>query len=77
MKLIKIHFITFFLSAFLIVNAQEKKKFRIHTVAFYNLENLFDTINDITKFDEASPLMEMKTGREEAYKMKACASQGR
>src|SRR5690606_25205261 len=37
---------------------------------FYNLENLFDTINDPTKFDEASPIMEMTTGRSEVYKKK-------
>ena len=37
----------------------QQKKFNIHTVAFYNLENLFDTINDPTKYDEASPIMEM------------------
>lgn len=50
--------------------SQESKKFKIHTVAFYNLENLFDTINEPTKFDEASPIMEMKTGRSEVYKKK-------
>ena len=33
-----------------------QQKFNIHTVAFYNLENLFDTINDPTKYDEASPM---------------------
>ncbi|MBO3100217.1 endonuclease/exonuclease/phosphatase family protein [Gelidibacter pelagius] len=50
--------------------SQEVKKFKIHTIAFYNLENLFDTINDPTKFDEASPIMEMNTGRSEVYKKK-------
>lgn len=50
--------------------SQETKKFKIHTIAFYNLENLFDTINDPTKFDEASPIMEMNTGRSEVYKKK-------
>ena len=50
--------------------SQEAKKFKIHTIAFYNLENLFDTINDLTKFDEASPIMEMNTGRSEVYKKK-------
>tara|TARA_R110002012_G_scaffold312248_1_gene522526 strand:- start:76352 stop:77404 length:1053 start_codon:yes stop_codon:yes gene_type:complete len=52
------------------VNAQEAKKFKIHTVAFYNLENLFDTINDPTKNDEASPIMEMKINTSEIYKKK-------
>ena len=51
---------------FVSVNAQEKKRYKIHTVAFYNLENLFDTINDPTKNDEASPIMEMN----EAYRSK-------
>lgn len=32
--------------------AQEKKNYAINTIAFYNLENLFDTINDPTKNDE-------------------------
>ncbi|WP_397363903.1 endonuclease/exonuclease/phosphatase family protein [Olleya sp. R77988] len=52
------------------VNAQEKKKFKVHTVAFYNLENLFDTINDPTKNDEASPMMEIKADRAGIYKKK-------
>lgn len=39
--------------------AQAKKRYKINTVAFYNLENLFDTINDPKKQDEKSPLMEM------------------
>jgi Endonuclease/Exonuclease/phosphatase family len=50
--------------------AQEQKKFKIHTIAFYNLENLFDTINDPNKFDESSPIMELKSNRYEAYKKK-------
>jgi len=50
--------------------AQEKKKFKVHTIAFYNLENLFDTINDPVKFDEASPIMEMKANVGEIYKKK-------
>lgn len=46
----------------------QEKKFKIHTVAFYNLENLFDTINDPAKNDEATPIMEMAAGnRADAY----------
>ena len=52
------------------VTAQEKRKFKIHTVAFYNLENLFDTINDPDKFDEASPIMEMDFNRKSTYEKK-------
>ena len=70
MKFKKQHLFILFLITFLGLNAQEKKKFKIHTIAFYNLENLFDTINDPTKFDEASPIMELNTNREEVYKMK-------
>jgi hypothetical protein len=46
---------------------KKEKRFKIHTVAFYNLENLFDTINDTTKFDEKSPIMEIKADREAIY----------
>jgi endonuclease/exonuclease/phosphatase family protein len=44
-----------------------QKKYQIKTVAFYNLENLFDTINDPTKNDEASPIMEIKENRTAVY----------
>ena len=38
---------------FSIVNAAaQPKKYVIHTVAFYNFENLFDTIDDPETFDE-------------------------
>lgn len=71
MKSLKFNLIVMFLLAFISINAQEKKKFKIHTVAFYNLENLFDTINDPTKYDEASPIMEMNESlRGEIYKNK-------
>ena len=43
------------------------KKYSIRTVAFYNLENLFDTINDVTKNDEASPIMELKSNKSKVY----------
>lgn len=64
-----------FLSTLLIfisinLHAQEKKKYKIHTIAFYNLENLFDTINDPKKNDEASPLMNIKRNRGHIYKKK-------
>ena len=52
------------------LSAQQDKRFKIHTVAFYYLENLFDTINDPLKNDEASPIMEMKSNRAEVYKKK-------
>lgn len=57
MKLSRLLFVALLSTSFLGGLAQEKK-FTIHTVAFYNLENLFDTINDPTINDEASPIME-------------------
>lgn len=70
MRKVQFWLFLFFLLVLLNVNAQEKKKFKIHTIAFYNLENLFDTINDINKFDERSPIMEIKANRGEVYKKK-------
>jgi len=62
---------TFLLLVLMIINTNaQDKKFKIHTVAFYNLENLFDTINDPNKLDEYSPMMELKTGRSSVYKKK-------
>ena len=47
-----------------------EKKYNVLTVAFYNLENLFDTEDDTEKNDEASPIMEMQNDREQAYQSK-------
>ena len=70
MRNLKLICFVLFLSFLFKVNGQQKKLFKIHTIAFYNLENLFDTINDPTKFDEASPIMELNTSRSEIYKKK-------
>jgi hypothetical protein len=46
---------------------EKKKEYKIHTIAFYNLENLFDTIdNSITK-DQYSPILKMKGNKTKAY----------
>lgn len=50
--------------------SQNQRSYKVHTVAFYNLENLFDTIDDPIKFDESSPIMELKFDRQEAYQKK-------
>lgn len=47
-----------------------QKNYQIRTIAFYNLENLFDTINDPNKNDEASPIMEIKENLSEIYQEK-------
>jgi hypothetical protein len=57
----------FFISTSLLFS---QNNFQIKTIAFYNLENLFDTINDPTKNDEASPIMEIKENRSSVYKQK-------
>lgn len=50
---------------------KQQNSYKILTIAFYNLENLFDTINDPSTFDERSPIMELPQGnRGEAYQKK-------
>ena len=44
--------VLFFSSFFMSLQAQEKKQYKIITIAFYNVENLFDTINDPVTFDD-------------------------
>ncbi len=44
-----------------------QKEYDIRTIAFYNLENLFDTINNVEKDDEYSPIMQMKENRSKVY----------
>ncbi|XCF06745.1 endonuclease/exonuclease/phosphatase family protein [Tamlana crocina] len=68
-RLIKISLLVTFIGFFTNIYTQEKK-YKIHTVAFYNLENLFDTINNPKKFDEYSPIMELKTNKQNAYQQK-------
>jgi hypothetical protein len=70
MKILKSLLLLLIVMNISLIGAQEEKRFKIHTVAFYNLENLFDTINDPLKFDERSPIMEIKGSRSEVYKQK-------
>ncbi|MEN8702745.1 MAG: endonuclease/exonuclease/phosphatase family protein, partial [Polaribacter sp.] len=56
-----------FMVAFTAQAQKKGKQYNIRTIAFYNLENLFDTINDTTINDEASPMMELKSNRSEVY----------
>ena len=60
------------LFTFLGLESQNKEKnIEVLTVAFYNVENLFDTINDTTIRDEASPIMEMNENvRSSVYEKK-------
>lgn len=52
------------------VSQTKGKQYSIRTIAFYNLENLFDTINDVSKNDELSPIMELKFNRGKVYRDK-------
>lgn len=65
MKKLFFLFIIFYSSV--TISQDKGKKYSIRTIAFYNLENLFDTINDVTKNDEASPMMELKENRSKVY----------
>ncbi|MSP84853.1 MAG: endonuclease/exonuclease/phosphatase family protein [Flavobacteriaceae bacterium] len=47
----KLFLVFIFISLFTIDSIAQEKKYKVHTVAFYNLENLFDTING-PNFDE-------------------------
>lgn len=53
MKITKIIMVLF--AIFAMGNAKAQKKFIVHTVAFYNLENLFDTINNPNNDEEWLP----------------------
>ncbi len=68
MNKIQIHTILLIFLTNFLYSQNEYQKF--HTVAFYNVENLFDTINDVNKNDEASPIMEIEKGRTEIYNKK-------
>lgn len=70
MKKITLLFFAICFSGILSINAQEKRKFKVHTVAFYNVENLFDPVDDPDKLDERSPIMEMNFDRENIYQKK-------
>ncbi len=70
MKIKIYHFFKIFFSIIsFCLNAQSELQ-RIHTVSFYNVENLFDTINDINKKDERSPIMEIENNRTKIYYQK-------
>lgn len=49
------------------IGISQTKKYKIRTIAFYNLENLFDTINNPKINDEASPIMGLKGNKSKVY----------
>lgn len=46
------YIIYFFILSGVFTQGQTKKKYKVRTIAFYNLENLFDTKNDSLIFDD-------------------------
>ena len=48
----------------------QDREFTIHTVAFYNLENMFDAEDDPITFDQSSPIMELAENRTIIYAKK-------
>lgn len=55
MKIKLTSFLTLLLFVFFAKSYAQEKKFAIHTVAFYNFENLFDTINNPNNDEEWLP----------------------
>jgi len=45
-------FICLIIMSLKVLSQDRKAKYKIRTIAFYNVENLFDTINDPKKFDD-------------------------
>jgi hypothetical protein len=48
----------------------QKQAYKIYTLAFYNLENLFDTIDHPDKLDEESPILKIQYNRSKVYAQK-------
>lgn len=46
------NFATLLLTFLVVFSVQSQKRYKVHTIAFYNLENLFDTIRNPEIFDE-------------------------
>ena len=65
-------FLAFQLAAFGInnLNCQTKKDYTIQTVAFYNVENLFDTVDDTLTFDDDRTSLGKDKWNEERYTKK-------
>ena len=60
-------FLVFISFVFCGYSQKQAREFTIRTIAFYNVENLYDTINDPKINDEASPMMELKTNKSKVY----------
>ena len=52
------------------MNCQNKKDYQIESIAFYNVENLFDTVDDTLTFDDDRTSLGKDRWTEERYKRK-------
>ncbi|MDV7186374.1 endonuclease/exonuclease/phosphatase family protein [Lutibacter sp. TH_r2] len=62
--------ITLLLVGFFTRTIYSQNNYKIRTVAFYNLENLYDTFDDPDKMDEESPILKIKANRDTVYTSK-------
>lgn len=67
MKKILISTISFWFVVFAYCQNNQNKTYKIVTVAFYNLENFLDTIDDPDTKDEYSPILQLKSNKSKAY----------
>jgi predicted extracellular nuclease len=69
----KIYGILLLILGFTVIAIQcssKQEEYQLRTIAFYNLENLFDTEDDFEKLDEKSPMMKITRDRDEIYNKK-------
>lgn len=66
----KYYLLIILLFTFVNVFSQKENKYKIRTIAFYNLENLFDTINDPNTFDDDRTPLGKDKWTSERYKDK-------
>lgn len=59
-----------FINSVMLCGTAQSRTYKIHTVAFYNMENLFDCTDEPNVLDELSPILELKSDCEEVYNLK-------
>ena len=70
MKIIPIVLVIFLNSFCLSAQVVNEKKYTINTIAFYNVENLFDTLDDPNTFDDDRTPMGKDKWTNDIYKKK-------
>jgi hypothetical protein len=66
----KIILVILFVCFIVAASFAQRKNYHLKTLAFYNLENLYDTIDHPDIFDETSPIMTVKSNKSTVYKQK-------